>query len=97
MDKDELLEKLRANLSRDTWNNWLTSAEILEINDKKIIMGLRNIFIKETVEKRFGTIIHDTLSNILGKKVSVEFREIPITRESKNSVTGPIIKNRPLK
>jgi chromosomal replication initiator protein len=97
MDKDELLEKLRANLSRDTWNNWLTSAEILEINDKKVVMGLRNIFIKETVEKRFGTIIQDTLSNILGKKVSVEFREIPITRESKNTVTGPIIKNRPLK
>ncbi len=36
MDKDELLEKLRANLSRDTWNNWLTSAEILEINEKKL-------------------------------------------------------------
>lgn len=51
MDKDELLEKLRANLSRDTWNNWLTSAEILEIDDKKVVMGLRNIFIKETVEK----------------------------------------------
>ena len=97
MNKDELLEKLQSNISRDTWNNWLTSAQILELTENKVTIGLGNLFIKEAVEKKFGPVIQDTLTNILGKKIHVEFKEIPISSESKNSVSGPIIKNRPLK
>jgi chromosomal replication initiator protein len=97
MEKHELIEKLRSNMSRDTWNNWLTTAQILELDDKKVVVGLGNLFIKEAVEKRFGSIIKETINNITGKPLEVVFKEIPISKEQKNVVNGPIIKNRPLK
>ncbi|MDN5346139.1 MAG: chromosomal replication initiator protein, partial [Petrotoga sp.] len=97
MEKHELIEKLRSNMSRDTWNNWLTTAQILELDDKKVVVGLGNLFIKEAVEKRFGSIIKETINNITGKPLEVIFKEIPISKEQKNAVNGPIIKNRPLK
>jgi len=97
MDKDILLEKLRANMSRDSWNNWLSTAKILELDEEKVIIGLGNLFIKETVEKRFGSIIKDTINNITGKRLEIVFKEISIDKEHKQTVSGPIIKNRPLK
>ena len=96
MTTNELLEQIKLRISKETWNNWLSTAKVLEIEGDSVRVGLGNIFIKETVEKRFGSVITDAVTDALGKKVSIVFSEIPI-QESSSIYSGPIIKNRPLK
>lgn len=100
MDKELLLEKLKLNISRDNWNNWFNTASIVHVDDKEVIIGLSNIFLKETVEKKFSSTIKDTIVDILGKDIKVSFKEKSFEDNSKNEkemFRGPIIKNRPLK
>jgi chromosomal replication initiator protein len=96
MFKDDLLDKLKMNISRETWNNWLSTSEIVHMNDKEVVIGLSNHFIKDTVEKKYNTVIKDTISDILGQEVKVSYK-IKTIDQAKNRTSGPLIKNRPLK
>ena len=96
MTNDELLEQLRLKLSRETWKSWLSTSKVLDIKKNEVIIGLGNIFLKEAVEKKFGKVIKDTISDILKRDISVSFTDIKIDT-SKKINKGPMIKTRPLK
>jgi chromosomal replication initiator protein len=98
MNKNDLLEKLKNNISRETWNNWLSDCSVELVNEKEVVLGLSNIFVKDKVEKNFGSVIKDTLVDILERNVEVTFSTKTIDNsKKKEEYTGPLIKNRPLK
>jgi len=97
MDRVELLEQLKLKISRENWNNWLTSLEIVTVGDKVVEIALGNIFLKEIVEKKFGLIIRQTISDILDREVDIKFINKVMSDNKSENNKGPMIKNRPLK
>ncbi|KLO24360.1 MULTISPECIES: chromosomal replication initiator protein DnaA [unclassified Marinitoga] len=96
MTNEELLEMLKSKINHDTWEQWFTSAQILEIQDKKVIIGIGNLFVKDFVARKYGALVSNTLSDILSRRISAEFTFIPADKSTKKK-SGPLIKNRPLK
>nr|WP_303048644.1 MULTISPECIES: chromosomal replication initiator protein DnaA [unclassified Marinitoga] len=90
------MEQLKSKINRLTWDQWFTSAKILDIQGDRVIIGMGNLFIKDFVAKKYGNLVSDTLSEILSKKVKVEFTFIPAD-QNKNKPAGKLIKERPLK
>ncbi|MDN5342112.1 chromosomal replication initiator protein DnaA [Oceanotoga sp. DSM 15011] len=96
MNKEELHEQLKLNISRETWKNWFNTSQIISMDENEVIIGLGNPFLKDTVEKKFGSIINEKINDILGKNIKVKYQASTIDKNTK-PLSGPLIRNRPLK
>jgi chromosomal replication initiator protein len=93
---EELLEQLKSKINHNTWEQWFTSAQILDIQEKTVVIGIGNLFVKDFIARKYGSLVSNTLSDILSRKVTAEFTFIPADQSTKKKA-GPLIKERPLK
>ncbi|WP_165974193.1 DnaA N-terminal domain-containing protein [Marinitoga lauensis] len=91
MTNEELLELLKARINHNTWEQWFTSAQILDIQEKKVIIGIGNLFVKDFIARKYGSLVSNTLSDILSRKITAEFTFIPADQSTKKKA-GPLIK-----
>ncbi|MBM7559221.1 chromosomal replication initiator protein DnaA [Marinitoga litoralis] len=96
MTNEELLEQLKSKINHNTWEQWFTSAQILDIQEKTVVIGIGNLFVKDFIARKYGSLVSNTLSDILSRKVTAEFTFIPADQSTKKKA-GPLIKERPLK
>lgn len=56
-----VLGELEVTLSQGNFVTWFKNTELLENNDGEIVIGVNNPFVKQTLEKKFGSLISATL------------------------------------
>ncbi|MEA2066252.1 MAG: chromosomal replication initiator protein DnaA [Thermotogota bacterium] len=95
----KIITILKNKVSKKIWNNWFTTFSIKEINEEKAIFTVENLFIKDWLQTKYGSLIAKSIKEATGK--SLEF-EIRYEKESDPSVEpephqkGPLVKRKPL-
>ena len=88
-----VLGELEVTLSEGNFVTWFKNTQLLELSDEKIVIGVNNPFIKQQLEKKYGTLITETLSKqgipcqvIEYKMVSANPKKISSTSETVETV-----------
>ncbi len=69
----ETLEKLKNELSKPSFETWLSSTRLLHIDGDTLIISVPNEFAKDWLESRYATMIRSSVQSILGHSVSLRF------------------------
>ena len=67
------LGELEMQMTRATFNTWLQGTRALSCVDDEFVIGVRNDFAKDWLENRLYDVIARTLSNVIGRRVTVRF------------------------
>ena len=57
-----VLGELEVTLSEANFVTWFKNTQLLELSDQKVVIGVNNPFIKQQLEKKYGTLITETLT-----------------------------------
>lgn len=95
----ETLEKLKKELSKPSFETWLSSTHLLHIDGDTLVISVPNEFAKDWLESRYAPLIRSSVQSILGHSVSLRF-VIPSAEGSNGeelispiSFTPPILSN----
>lgn len=69
----ETLGKLENELSRPSFETWLSSTSLLDIEGDTLIISVPNEFTKDWLESRYAPIIRSTVQSILGQSINLRF------------------------
>ena len=86
----ETLEKLKTELTRPSFETWLSSTQLLDIEGDTLVISVPNDFAKDWLESRYASLIRSSVQSLLGHSVSLRF-VIPAPEE--DSLTPePVLK-----
>jgi chromosomal replication initiator protein len=73
------LGELQVSLSPANFETWLRPTALVAVNDRHFHVAVPNPFAKEYLEKRYRSLISQTLARVVGYSVQVDFevRELP--------------------
>ncbi|MDP4125555.1 MAG: chromosomal replication initiator protein DnaA [Bacillota bacterium] len=77
----ETLEKLKNELSKPSYETWLSSTRLLQIDGDILVISVPNEFAKDWLESRYAPLIRSSVQSILGHSVNLRF-VIPSPEES---------------
>lgn len=77
----ETLEKLKKELSRPSFDTWLSSTRLIQIDGETLVISVPNEFAKDWLESRYATMIRSSVQSLLGHSVNLRF-VIPSTENS---------------
>ena len=69
----ETLEKLKSELSKPSFETWLSSTRLLHIDGDTLIISVPNEFAKDWLESRYAPLIRSSVQSVLGHSVSLRF------------------------
>ncbi|MDR3600174.1 MAG: chromosomal replication initiator protein DnaA [Desulfosporosinus sp.] len=69
----ETLEKLKNELSKPSFETWLSSTRLLHIDGDTLVISVPNEFAKDWLESRYAPLIRSSVQSILGHSVSLHF------------------------
>lgn len=69
----ETLEKLKNELSKPSFETWLSSTRLLHIEGDTLIISVPNDFAKDWLESRYAPLIRSSVQAVLGHSVSLRF------------------------
>ncbi|WP_206811286.1 chromosomal replication initiator protein DnaA [Paradesulfitobacterium ferrireducens] len=78
----ETLSKLEGELSKQSFEVWLSSTRLVDIQGDTLIISVPNEFAKDWLESRYSSLIRSTVQPILGHPVSLIFK-IPTAEEQR--------------
>lgn len=89
----EALNQLKDTITEQEWVMWLSSLEYIKGTESSITVSVPSSFYKDQVSQRYGSSISETLENLCGKKLYLEFEvnsnkpeeKKPVTASSKNN------------
>ncbi len=93
----QTLDKLASELSKPSFETWLSSTRLLNIQDDRLLISVPNDFAKDWLESRYAPLIRSAIQPILGRNVSLRFI-IPDPSESFEDAPLdplPVVKNEP--
>ena len=97
---NSIISTLKKKVSKKTWDNWFSTFELKEVEDEKVVFSVANLFIKDWLQTKYGGVISDSISSILGKKMPFEIiyksKETPSEEQSDSRVSGSLLKRKPL-
>jgi chromosomal replication initiator protein len=65
--------ELELQMTRETFDTWLRDARLITHEDGTYIIGVRNIYAREWLEKRLKKVVTRTLGEVAGRSVEVRF------------------------
>ncbi|MGC9383244.1 MAG: chromosomal replication initiator protein DnaA [Kosmotogaceae bacterium] len=95
----KIITILKNKVSKKIWNNWFTTFSIKEINEEKAIFTVENLFIKDWLQTKYGSLIAKSIKEATGKSLEFEIRyekEIDPSVEPETHQKGPLVKRKPL-
>lgn len=69
----ETLAKLESELSKPSFETWLSSTSLHDIEGDTLIIGVPNEFAKDWLESRYSPLIRSTVQSILGQSMNLRF------------------------
>ncbi|KJS47617.1 MAG: chromosomal replication initiation protein, partial [Peptococcaceae bacterium BRH_c23] len=69
----ETLAKLKNELSKPSFETWLSSTRLLHIEGDTLIISVPNDFAKDWLESRYASLIRSSVQSVLGHSVSLRF------------------------
>lgn len=69
----DTLAKLENELSKPSFETWLSSTRLLDIEGDALIIGVPNEFAKDWLESRYAPLIRSTVQSILGQSMNLRF------------------------
>ncbi|MGC7871669.1 chromosomal replication initiator protein DnaA [Desulfosporosinus sp. SYSU MS00001] len=93
----ETLEKLKNELTRPSFETWLSSTQLIEIDGDTLVISVPNDFAKDWLESRYASLIRSSVQSILGHSVSLRF-VIPSPEDSLKRdpvLEAPILESTP--
>jgi len=69
----ETLEKLKNELSKPSFETWLSSTRLLHIDGDTLVISVPNEFAKDWLESRYAPLIRSSVQSVLGHSVSLRF------------------------
>lgn len=69
----QTLDKLESELSKPSFETWLSSTELLEIKGDTLIISVPNEFAKDWLESKYAPLIRSAIQPILGRNVGLRF------------------------
>ncbi|MFA6807589.1 MAG: chromosomal replication initiator protein DnaA [Eubacteriales bacterium] len=70
---ENILEKLKNELSKSSFETWLLSTKLIDITDDQVTISVANEFTKDWLESRYSTLIKSSIKNYLNKPVNLKF------------------------
>jgi len=69
----ETLYKLKSELSKPSFETWLSSTQLLDLEGDTLVIQVPNEFAKDWLESRYAPLIKSTVQTILGNAVALRF------------------------
>jgi chromosomal replication initiator protein len=69
----ETLEKLKNELSKPSFETWMSSTRLLDIDGDTLVISVPNEFAKDWLESRYASLIRSSVQAVLGHSVSLRF------------------------
>jgi chromosomal replication initiator protein len=69
----DTLNKLENELSKPSFETWLSTTRLLDIEGDTLIIGVPNEFAKDWLESRYAPLIRSTVQSILGQSMNLRF------------------------
>lgn len=69
----ETLEKLKNELSKPSFETWLSSTRLLTIDGDTLVISVPNEFAKDWLESRYAPMIRSSVQSVLGHSVNLRF------------------------
>lgn len=82
------LGQLQMQMTRATFDTWVKDTRIVAKDDQKLVIGTKSAFAKDWLENRLFTTINRTVSNVLGRPISIQFVVDAATDEPSQPPSG---------
>ncbi|RNC28956.1 MAG: Chromosomal replication initiator protein DnaA [Candidatus Dichloromethanomonas elyunquensis] len=70
---ENILEKLKNELSKPSFETWLSSTKLVDFTNNKLTISVANEFAKDWLESRYSALIKSTVQNYLNAPVTLRF------------------------
>ncbi len=70
---ERALGELQIQVSKANYTTWLSNTQGLSHQDNIFVVSVPNIFVAEWLSKRLYSLVRNTLANIIGKNIDVQF------------------------
>lgn len=85
----EILEKLKTELSKPSFDTWFSSTRLYLIEGNTVIISVPNDFAKDWLESRYAALIRSSIQSVIGHPINLRF----IIPSSDGSYTEETITN----
>jgi len=85
----ETLEKLKSELSKPSFETWLSSTRLLNIDGDTLVISVPNEFAKDWLESRYAPMIRSSVQSVLGHSVSLRFILSPLEGTYSEDIISP--------
>ncbi|MGF1514682.1 MAG: chromosomal replication initiator protein DnaA [Elainellaceae cyanobacterium] len=69
---EQVLERLQLQLSRPTFETWIKTATVEQLDDNTLVLQTRNPFARSWIQKYYLNAIEDVVHDILGRRVEIQ-------------------------
>jgi len=78
------LSELQRQMARSTYNAWLRTSHALELDDRRLVIGVPNSGAKEWIERRLDTAVRDTVQRVSGVRLDCQYVVNPLSERPLN-------------
>ncbi len=94
--REKIIESLKSKLNRRVWESWFGTFDVKEIGAERVVFQVGNLFIRDWLEKKYGSLISKTLRELFGKQMDFQIEYAPIQSQEESEQDEPLVKKRPL-
>lgn len=70
---ENILEKLKDELSKPSFETWLSSTKLVDFSNNRLTISVSNEFAKDWLESRYSSLVKSTVQNYLNAPVTLNF------------------------
>lgn len=94
--REKIIESLKSKLNRRVWESWFGTFDVKEIGAERVVFQVGNLFIRDWLEKKYGSLISKTLRELFGKQMDFQIEYAPLQSQEESEQDEPLVKKRPL-
>lgn len=94
--KEKIIEALKAKLNRRTWDSWFSTFDVKEIGENLVVFEVGNLFIKDWLEMKYGSLIARTLKEVFNRPMEFRIEHAPLQNQPEEDEREPLVRKRPL-
>jgi len=88
----KLIAAIKKRVGNKIWSKWFSTFEVLSISENEIVFSVRNLFIKDWLEDKYGRAIRSAIKEVFGRNISfkVIYKEVSAVPTNMKRQESPI-------